>query len=89
MVEDINTGATYVLENTPIDLAQYPDPTQYNYDASRGFKLGVNNSKNWVKVDYDPASNTGSLLGVQGVYGFKISTQADGGSYFSLIRAQF
>ena len=72
MVEDINTGATYVLENTPIDLTQYPDPTQYNYDASRGFKLGVNNSKNFIKVDYDPANNTGSLLGVLGFYGFKI-----------------
>lgn len=62
----------YVLDNTTVDLTPYPDPTQYNYDASRNFKLGVGNDKNWIKVDYDAPNDSGTLKGVLGWYGFKI-----------------
>jgi len=62
----------YVLDNTTIDLTPYPDPTQYNYDASQNFKLGAGNDKNWIKVDHNAAADTGTLKGVLGWYGFKI-----------------
>lgn len=72
LVEDAATEQQYELENTKVDLTGYPDPTQYNFDDVRGFKLGAGNDKNWVKVDYDPTNNNGSFLGVLGWYGFKI-----------------
>lgn len=72
VVENINTGDQYELEKTLVDLTQFPNPTQYNYNALRGFKLDTGNSKDWVKVDYDAASDSGTLRGVLGWYGFKI-----------------
>jgi hypothetical protein len=63
---------TYELDNYQIDLTQFPDPTQFNFDASRGFKLGAGNNKNFIKVDYFPALDTGTEKGVRGLYGYKI-----------------
>jgi len=62
----------FVLDNTTVDLTVYPDPTQFNFDASRGFKLGAGNDKNWIKVDHNAAADSGTLKGVLGWYGFKI-----------------
>jgi hypothetical protein len=72
LVQNDTTGEQYVLEAETVDLTQYPNPTQYNYDASRGFKLGAGNSKNWIKVDYDATNDSGTLKGVLGWYGFKV-----------------
>lgn len=71
VVENSTTGQQYVLDNNFVDLTQYPGPTQYNFDQSRGFKLGVGNDKNWFKVDYD-GSGGGTLEDVIGWYGYKI-----------------
>jgi hypothetical protein len=61
----------YVLDKNAVDLTQFPDVTQYNFDTSRGFKLGVGNTKNWFKVDYlAPAG--GTLEDVVSWYGFKV-----------------
>ena len=60
----------FVLDKNKADLTQYPNPTQYNFNESRGFKLGVGNTKNWYKVDYN-----GAGAGVENVlawYGFKV-----------------
>lgn len=65
-------GLQYQLDNYAIDLTQYPDPTQYSFSASRGFKLGVGNNKNFVKAEYYPALDTGTERGVLGLYGFKV-----------------
>ena len=72
IVERNSDGLTYELDNYRIDLTQYPDPTQYNFSASKGFKLIAGNDKNFIKVDYYPALDSGTKLGVQGLYGFKI-----------------
>ena len=72
IVERNSDGLTYELDNFKIDLTQYPDPTQYNFSASKGFKLIAGNDKNFIKVDYYPALDSGTKLGVQGLYGFKI-----------------
>ena len=71
-VERDSDGLTYLLDEYKIDLTQYPDPTQYNFNASKGFKLIQGNDKNFIKVDYYPALDSGTLKGVQGLYGFKI-----------------
>ena len=60
----------FILDNNRADLTQYPNPTQYNFNESRGFKLGVGNTKNWYKVDYD--SSGAGVENVLGWYGFKI-----------------
>ena len=62
----------YVLDNSTIDLTVYPDPTQFNFDVSRGFKLGTGNDKNWWKVEHDAPNDSGTLKGVLGWYGYKI-----------------
>ena len=62
----------YVLDNNTVDLTVFPDPTQFNFDTSRGFKLGTGNTKNWWKVEYDATNDSGTLLGVLGWYGYKI-----------------
>jgi len=72
LMNDSVTGAQYVLDNSSIDLTQYPDPTQYNYDESRGFKLGDGNNKNWFKIEHNAAADSGTLKGVLGYYGFKV-----------------
>lgn len=71
LAQNATTGDQYVLDGNEVDLTQYPDPTQYNFDASRGFKLGAGNDKNWFKVDYDGVG-TGTLEKVLGWYGYKI-----------------
>jgi hypothetical protein len=65
-------GYTYELDSYSIDLTQYPDPSQYSFSASRGFKLGDGNNKNFVKAEYYPALDSGTKLGVLGLYGFKV-----------------
>lgn len=72
IVERISDGLTYELDIFKIDLTQYPDPTQFNFDASRGFKLGAGNNKNFIKVDHWAALDSGTLKGVRGLYGFKL-----------------
>ena len=63
---------SYLLDRYKIDLTQYPNPTQYNFDASKGFKLPVGNNKNFIKVDYYPPLDTGTEKGIRGFYAFKI-----------------
>ncbi len=72
IVQRNSDGLTYELENFRIDLTQYPDPTQFNFDSTRGFKLIPGNDKNFIKVDYYPALNTGTEKGVRGLYGYKV-----------------
>ena len=65
-------GFQYLLDRYAIDLTQYPSVTQYNFNASRGFKLGAGNSKNKVGANYFAALDSGTLKGVLGLYGFKV-----------------
>lgn len=71
LVENAATGLQYVLDSSEVNLSQFPTPMQYNFNQSRGFKLGTSNDKNWFKVDYDATNNSGTLRGVLGWYGFK------------------
>jgi hypothetical protein len=72
MLERSSDGLQYILDKYSIDLTQYPDVTQYNFNASRGFKYIAGNSKNLIEAKYYPAINTGTQLGVLGFYGFKV-----------------
>lgn len=72
IVERDSDGLTYELESYQIDLTQYPDPTQFNFDASRGFKLVPGNNKNFIKVDHWAPLDSGTEKGVRGLYGYKI-----------------
>lgn len=72
LVERDSDGFQYKLETYTIDLTQYPNVQQYNFQANRGFKLGVGNSKNIVQATYYPAIDTGTKRGVLGLYGFKV-----------------
>jgi len=72
LMNNATTGVQYKLDSNSVDLTQFPDPTQYNFDQSRGFKLGAGNDKNWFKVDYDAPNDSGTQKGVLGWYGFKI-----------------
>jgi len=73
IVERISDSLTYELENFKIDLTQYPDTTQFNFDASRGFKLVAGNDKNFIKVDYWAPLDSGlTIKGVRGLYGYKV-----------------
>jgi hypothetical protein len=72
LVENTTTGQQYILDASDVDLTQYPNPTQYNFDTSRGFKLGTGNTKNWFKVDYDATNDSGTKRGVLGWYGYKV-----------------
>ena len=72
LAQRASDGFQYVLDKNTADLTQYPDPTQFNFDESRGFKLGDGNSKNWFKVDHNAAADSGTLKGVLGWYGFKV-----------------
>lgn len=73
IVKRISDGLTYELENFKIDLTQFPDPTQFNFDASRGFKLVAGNDKNFIKVDHWAPLDTGlTIKGVRGLYGYKV-----------------
>ena len=72
LTERLSDGYQYELDRYQIDLTQYPDPTQFNFSASRGFKLGAGNNKNFVKVEHFPALDSGTKKGVLGLYGFKI-----------------
>jgi len=72
LTENTTTGQQYILDSNSVDLTVYPDPTQFNFDQSRGFKLGTGNTKNWFKVDHDPTNDSGTLKGVLGWYGYKI-----------------
>jgi len=71
LVEQDITGTQYILDKREVDLSVYPDPTQYNFDQLRDFKLGVGNSKNWFKVKYNAPADVGTEKGVLGWYGFK------------------
>jgi len=72
IVERDSDGLTYELETFQVDLTQYPDPTQFNFNASRGFKLAPDNNKNFIKVDYWAPLDSGTEKGVRGLYGYKI-----------------
>lgn len=72
LVEQDITGTQYLLDTTDVDLSTFPDPTQYNYDVPRDFKLGIGNPKNNLKVNYNAAADTGTEKGVLGQYGFKV-----------------
>ena len=72
VIKRISDGYTYELDRYKVDLTQYPNPTQFNFDDSKGFKLPSGNNKNWIKVDYYPTLDVGATKGVRGFYGFKI-----------------
>jgi len=75
LIERSSDGFQYFLDKYPIDLTQYPDVSQYNFEASRGFKYGLlppNNSKNVISAKYYPSIDSGSSKGVLGFYGFKV-----------------
>lgn len=72
IAERTSDGFQYALDNYKVDLTQYPDPTQFNFDASRGFKLVAGNNKNFIKVDYWSPLDSGTEKGVRGLYGFKV-----------------
>jgi hypothetical protein len=61
LAERASDGLQYILDNNDVDLTIYPDPTQFNFDVSRGFKLGTDNNKNFFKVDHDPTNDAGAL----------------------------
>jgi hypothetical protein len=71
LVENDITGLQYILDASKADLTQFPDPTQFNFDQERDFKLGLLNNKNFFKVLYD-GPGVGSLEKVLGLYGFKV-----------------
>ena len=75
IVERDSDGLTYELETYAVDLTQYPDPTQFNFNASRGFKLAPGNNKNFIKVDHWAPLDSGTKKGVRGLYGYKIRWQ--------------
>ena len=72
IAERQSDGFAYSLDNFDIDLTQFPNPSQYNFSDSRGFKLGAGNNKNFIKAEHWPALDVGSLVGVRGLYGYKI-----------------
>jgi hypothetical protein len=72
LIERDSDGFQYKLDSYSIDLSVYPNPTQYNFNDTRGFKLGVGNPKNVVSANYYPSLDSGSLRGVLGLYGFKV-----------------
>jgi len=72
MIERASDGYKYLLDKYSIDLTQYPNVTQYNFNASRGFKYVAGNSKNLIEAKYYPAIDTGTKRGVLGFYGFKV-----------------
>ena len=63
---------SYSLDNYQIDVTQFPNPSQFNFSSSRGFKLGAGNNKNFIKLEYWSPLDVGTLQGVRGLYGFKI-----------------
>lgn len=65
-------GLFFELESTPIDLTGYPNVQSYNYSTTRGFKLPVGNNKNFVKLEHYALLDTAPLVGVRGLYGFKL-----------------
>tara|TARA_R100001443_G_scaffold108643_1_gene119279 strand:+ start:2463 stop:4982 length:2520 start_codon:yes stop_codon:yes gene_type:complete len=73
IIEHSTTGLVYELDSYKVDLTQFPNPTQYNFSASKGFKLKAGNNKNFIKVDhYAPLDSAPTTKGVQGLYAFKI-----------------
>lgn len=72
LVENATTAQQYVLDANSINMTNYPDPTQYNFSQSRGFKLVDGQDKNFFKLDYDATNDSGTALGVLGWYGFKV-----------------
>jgi hypothetical protein len=72
VAQNLTDLTTYELDKTKVDLSTYPDATQYNYDVTRDFKLGVGNSKNFLKVEYDATTDSGTEKGALGWYGFKM-----------------
>ena len=72
IAERQSDGFAYSLDNFDIDLTQFPNPSQYNFSDSRGFKLGAGNNKNFIKAEHWPALDIGFLVGVRGLYGYKI-----------------
>ena len=71
LMENNLSGLQYKLDTSEVDLSVFPDPTQYNYDQPRDFKLGTDNNKNFFKVTYD-GPGSGSLEKVLAFYGFKV-----------------
>ena len=72
IAERQSDGFQYALDNYSIDLTQYPNPTQFNFDASQGFKLIAGQNKNFIKLDYWSPNDSGTKKGVRGLYGFKV-----------------
>lgn len=72
LIERISDGFQYLLDRYAIDLTQFPSPQQYNFNLIRGFKLAPGNSKNIVSANHYVPLDSGTLKGVQGLYGFKV-----------------
>ena len=72
VAERQSDGFQYSLDNYQIDVTQFPNPTQFNFSDSRGFKLGAGNNKNFIKLQYWSPLDVGTLQGIRGLYGFKI-----------------
>lgn len=72
LIEKLSDNIQYKLDSTSLNLSQFPSVSQYNINQTRGFKLEQGNNKNFVKVEYYPAIDSGTKLGVLGLYGFKI-----------------
>ena len=70
MKENI-TDTQYLLDSSDVDLTVFPDPTQYNFDQPRDFKLGTLNNKNRFQVQYNAPADVTTFKGVLGWYGFK------------------
>jgi len=72
IAERQSDGFQYSLDNYSIDLTQYPNPTQFNFDASQGFKLIAGQNKNFIKLEHWSALDGSTKKGVRGLYGFKV-----------------
>ena len=72
IAERQSDGFQYSLDNYSIDLTQYPNPTQFNFDASQNFKLIAGQNKNFIKLEHWSALDGSTKKGVRGLYGFKV-----------------
>jgi hypothetical protein len=69
IAERQSDGFSYSLDNYQIDVTQFPNPSQFNFSSSRGFKLGAGNNKNFIKLEYWSPLDVGTLQGIRGLYG--------------------
>jgi hypothetical protein len=75
-VFNLSTNSRKILEKYDVDMTQYYTDVngvpQFSLNASRGFKLGDNNNKNWVKINREPSYDSAGKYGYLGFYAFKI-----------------